>query len=166
MYVRTSTTVQLLTTGFEMVTLNRGATAFMMEELWSVYWTTHATLHGRYGGDEGKPAGLSDGLVYGFYSINACEQSPVRIHYWGPIPIRTEPIDGTEIANCNAFISVLGRGRTQGIKIVRPDQDDLKKHCINLKNIITYNSRGESDGPERDGTGRDGSERDDLPYGG
>ena len=122
----------------------------------------YTTLHGRYGGDEGKPAGPSEPLVYGFYSIDACEQSPVLIHYRCPIPIRAEPIDRTQIAQCYTFNRALGRGRTHGISMARPDQDDPRKYRINLKSIISFSSSGERDGPERDGPERDGTERDDT----
>ena len=116
------------------------------------------TLHGRYGGDEGKPAGPYEPLVYGFYSIDACEQSPVLIHYRCPTPIRPEPIDGTYVINCYAFNRALGRGRLQGINIVRPDRDDSEEYRVSFTNVLTFRPDGERDGPgEREGPGeRDG----------
>ena len=116
----------------------------------------YTTLHGSYGGDEGKPAGPADPLAYGFYSIDACGQSPVLIHYRCPTPIRPEPIDLTYVANCYVFNRALGRGRTQAISNVRPDQDNPGKYHMDFKNIITFRSGGERDGPERDGPEREG----------
>ena len=131
----------------------------------SVTLLNYTILHGRYGGDEGKPAGPSEQLLYGFSSIDACEQSPILIHYRCPTPIRTEPVDLTRIANCNAFNRVLGRGRTQSISTVRPDQENPRKFRIDYKNISTFSRSGKEDGleregPQRDGPGRDGPERD------
>ena len=120
----------------------------------TVVLLNYTTLYGRYGGDKGKPAGPNDRLVYAFRSIDACEQSPVLIHFRCPTPLRTEPIDGTLVVNCYAFNRALGRGRVYGISNVRPDQDDPGKYRIDLKGIMTFSSSGEHDGPERDGPER------------
>ena len=127
----------------------------------SVAFLNYTTLYGRYGGEEGKPAVPFEPLLYGFYSIDVCEQSPVLIHYRCPTPIRAEPIDGTYVLNCYAFNRILGRGKTQGIGIIRPDQDDPGKYIFNFKNIITFRSGGEKNGPgEKKGPDRDGPERE------
>ena len=118
------------------------------------------TLHGRYGGDTGKPAGPSERLIYGFHSIDACEQSPVVIHYRCHTPLRAEPIDGTRTVNCYAFNRVLGRGRVHGIRSIRPDRDDPGKYRMSSRTIITFSSGSERDVPGRDGPGRDGPGRD------
>ena len=96
------------------------------------------TLYGKYGGDEGKPAGPFEQFVYGFYSIDACEKSPVIIHYRCPIPIRAEPIDGALVVNCYAYNRVLGHGRIQGISIIKQAQDNSGKFHVNIKNIVTF----------------------------
>ena len=122
----------------------------------TVLLLNYTTLYGRYGGDEGKPAGPNDRLVYGFRSIDACEQSPVLNHFRCPSPLRTEPIDGTLIANCYAFHRALGRGKYYGFSTVRPDHNDPEKYRIDTKSIITFSSDGEHDGSERDGPERGG----------
>ena len=116
----------------------------------------YTLLHGRYGGDEGKPAGPGpyDPLVYGFYSIDACEQSPVLIHYRCPTPLRTEPIDATNVVNCYAFNRALGRGNVQGIGTIRPDRNDREQYRIRYTNVITFRPGGERDGQgQREGPG-------------
>ena len=119
----------------------------------AVRFLNYTTLHGKYGGNEGKPAGPYDFLTYGFYSIDACEQSPVLIHYRCPTPVRPEPIDGAYIGTCYALNRALGRGRTHDISIVRPDQG---KYHITFRSVLTFTSRpgGEQDNSvERDGPG-------------
>ena len=107
----------------------------------------YTTLYGRYGGDEGKPIGPQVPLLYGFHSIDVCEQSPVLIHYRCPTPIRTEPIDGTRVLNCYAFNKALGQGRFHGISIFTPDRDDPEKYRATYRNILTFRPGGEQDGP-------------------
>ena len=114
------------------------------------------TLYGKYGGDEGKPVEPPAPLVYGFVSIDTCEQSPVHIHIRCGYPMRTEPVDGTFIiSDCYAFNRVLGRGKFQGIRIVRPARDNPKKYNIDIKNIWTFQAqegrelRGDRDQEQR-----------------
>ena len=124
-YGRTSTSLQLLTAGFEMATPDQGVIAFIQDQIIELH-----NLHGRYGGDEGKSAGPLEQLLYGFSSIDACEQSPILRC---PTPIHIEPIDLTRIANCNAFNRALSRGRTQNISIVRPDRQILENSLLITK---------------------------------
>ena len=46
-----------------------------------------------HGGDERKPAGPKEPLVYGFFSIDAYEQNLVLIHFRYPTPVCAEPIE-------------------------------------------------------------------------
>ena len=120
----------------------------------TVHVLNYTTLYGQYGRDEGKPAAPVpyDPLVYGFYSIDACEQSPVLIHYRCPAPLRTEPVDKTSVVNCYTFNRALGRGRVQGIGTIRPDRDDPEQYHISYRNIITFRPGRERDNPdEREG---------------
>ena len=61
------------------------------------------TLYGSYGGTEGKPAETANSMVYGFYHIDVCEQSPVIIQLQSSRPVRTEPIDGTSILTSDPY---------------------------------------------------------------
>ena len=124
-------------------------------------------LYGQYGGDEGKSAGArpNEPLVYGFYSIDACEQSPVVIHYRCPTPLRREPIDEIQVINCYAYNRALGHGKLQGISSVRPDRDDPQEYRISVTNVLTFRGGGEQNGPgEREGPGeRDGPAETEGP---
>ena len=122
-----------------------------------VRFLNYTTLHGQYGGDEGKPAGPFNLLLYAFYSIDACEQSPVLIHYRCPTPLRQEPIDLTNVGICYAYNRALGRGRVRGTNIITPVQG---KYHIDFQTTMTFSSGGERDGPKRDGPERDGPEQD------
>ena len=80
-----------------------------------VNFSSDQTLRGSYGGTEGKPAGPAVSLVYGFYNIDVCPQSPVIIQFQSGTPFRAEPVDGHYIINFELYSTVLGRGAAQGI---------------------------------------------------
>ena len=100
-----------------------------------VSFSANQTLRGSYGGPTGKPAGL---LVYGFYSIEVCKQSPIIIQYQSATPYRIEPIDGIAIANSELYNRVLGHGRAQGIIIVIPDPDEPGRLRVTLRSTFTF----------------------------
>ena len=80
-----------------------------------VTFSADQTLRGSYGGTEGKPAGPTELLVYGFYNIDVCPQSPVIIQFQSGSPFRPEPVDGGYIINLELYNTVLGRGAARGI---------------------------------------------------
>ena len=96
------------------------------------------TLYGSYGGADGKPAGMNELIVYGFYNIDACQQSPVIIQYQSATPFRAEPVDGTLIINCDLYSRVLGHGKAQGIGIIKPDPDEPERFRIIGRNAFTF----------------------------
>ena len=107
-----------------------------------VSFSANQTLRGSYGGATGKPAGL---LVYGFYNIEVCKQSPVIIQYQSATLYRIEPIDGIAIANSELYNRVLGHRRAQGIIIVIPDPDEpgrLRVHSpkyLHIPSLVNNN---------------------------
>ena len=103
-----------------------------------VTFSANQTLRGSYGGSVGKPAGLTDLLVYGFYNIEVCKQSPIIIQAQSGTPVRTEPIDGIRILNMELNNSVLGRGRAQGIVITTTDPDKPGQFRVTLRNTFTF----------------------------
>ena len=78
----------------------------------TVIFAGNQTLYGSYGGTEGKPVESGDLLLYGIFSIDVCQQSPVLIQFQSNTP---EPIDGTLIVNFDLYNAVLGYGKAQGI---------------------------------------------------
>ena len=83
-----------------------------------VTFSAEQTLRGSYGGTEGKPIGLADHefLVYGFFNIDVCPQSPVIIQFQSGSPFRVEPVDGHYILNFDTYSTVLGYGAARGIE--------------------------------------------------
>ena len=74
----------MLAAGFEMATLS--SICYHVHD--GGFFTTllsDQTLYGKYGGEKGKPAGPYQPIFHGFYNIDACEQSPVIIHYRFPL---------------------------------------------------------------------------------
>ena len=80
-------------------------------------------LYGSYGGAEGKPAGS---ILYGFFIIDVCKQSPLIIQYQDSRPFRTEPIDGISIFTSDLYNQVLGYGNLYGIFQVFPVPDGFR----------------------------------------
>ena len=86
-----------------------------------VTFSDDQTLYGRYGGDDGKPAGMGDVLVAGILKIDVCQQSPVIIKYRSAMPIRSEPVDGNVIGTFDVKNAVLGCGKSHVIVSTTPD---------------------------------------------
>ena len=103
-----------------------------------VTFSAEQTLHGSYGGATGKPAGVTNGLLYGFFSIEVCKQSPIIIQLQSATPFRIEPIDGIGIFNTEAYNRVLGHGRSQGVSIAIPDPDEPGRFRVTLRNTFTF----------------------------
>ena len=104
----------------------------------TVIFAGNQTLYGSYGGTEGKPVKSGDLLLYGIFSIDACQQSPVLIQFQSNTPIRTEPIDGTFIVNFDLYNAVLGYGEAQGIMSLKPDPYEPDKYRAFSRTAFTF----------------------------
>ena len=103
-----------------------------------VTFSGEQTLRGTYGGSYGKTVGITDLLVYGFYRIDVCAQSPVVIQYQSAAPVRQEPVDGTLNINCDLYNRVLGDGKAQGLFTITPSLDDPGKFRLVTRNAFTF----------------------------
>ena len=101
-----------------------------------VTFSANQTLRGSYGGDTGKSA--ADILVYGFYNIDVCQQSPIIIQYQTGIPFRIEPVDGIGVFSNELYNRVLGHGRAQGITMVIPDPDEPGQSRVSVRSAFTF----------------------------
>ena len=117
-----------------MVTLVQHATLSMTEDFESLSQQTR--LCGSYGGATGKPAGIA--VVYGFYKIDVCQQSPLIIQFQSGTPFCAEPIDGIIVSNLEPYNRVLGHGRAQGIIYLCQDSDEPGRFRISIRNTFTF----------------------------
>ena len=106
-----------------------------------VIFSSEQTLYGSYGGDEGKPAGTTNSMIYGFYSIDVCEQSPVIIQFQSSSPVRTEPIDGTSIFTSDLYNRVLGYGTAHVVIHVYPDPNKPGQLHVSVRNTMVFPSQ-------------------------
>ena len=87
-----------------------------------VIFTGEQPLHGSYGGVNGIPADVQTVLVYGLYTIDICDQSPVIIQFQTATPGRREPVDGAGFLNFDVYNNVLGHGKAIGTQITLPSK--------------------------------------------
>ena len=99
------------------------------------------TLRGSYGGTEGKLTGSGDLLVYGFYNIDVCPQSPLIIQYQSSTPFRAEPVDGHYIINCDLYSTVLGEGKAQGIMSSYQTSENPNRYRVIAHNTFIFPAR-------------------------
>ena len=95
-------------------------------------------VYGSYGGAEGRSAGETDGLIYGYYRIDACQQSPVVIQFQSSVPCRTNTIDGNAVIDLDLYSSVLGYGKSRGMGALLPDPYEPGKYRITVRNVMTF----------------------------
>ena len=103
-----------------------------------VRFSADQTLYGSYGGAQGKPAGVNVVLVYGFYNIDVCQQSPMIIQYQSGSPLRAEPVDGTLVINFDLYNILLGHGNLHGIASLKPVQNEPGKYHYTTRNAFTF----------------------------
>ena len=78
-------------------------------------------VYGSYGGAEGRPVGETNGLIYGYYLIDVCQQSPMVIQFQSSVPFRTNTIDGNAVIDLDLYNRVLGYGKSQCVGALLPD---------------------------------------------
>lgn len=107
-----------------------------------VTFSGQQVLYGSYGGDEGKAVGTESLVVYGFYKMDRCKQSPVIIQYQTGAPIRGETVDGSivSITSLKLYNRVLGHGETLGILRVGPDPDEPRRFRVTVRNTFAFPS--------------------------
>ena len=106
----------------------------------SVSFSGEQNLHGSYGGAVGRTVGLRDVLGYGFYKIEACEQSPVVIQYQCITPLSPGP-DGAVVINCDLYNRVLGYGKALGVSMITFDPDGLSRFRFTARSVFTFPSQ-------------------------
>ena len=113
----------------------RSSCVRMRDGGFGVTFSANQTLYGSYGGVDGRPAEF---IVYGFYYIPVCEQSPVIIQYQSGTPFRAEPIDGLSIINCDLYNRVLGFGNAKGVATIVPDENEPGRFRVIGRNAFTF----------------------------
>ena len=103
-----------------------------------VTFPADTTLYGSYGGDKGRPISVGNLLLYGFYNIDVCDQSPIIIQLQSNPPFRPEPVDGIFIIQSDLYNRILGNGKAQSIFFSRPDPDQPEKCRITVRNIFSF----------------------------
>ena len=106
-----------------------------------VRFSGEQTLYGSYGGAEGKPAGVGNGMHYAFSSIDVCKQSPLLVNQVSRYPYRAEPIDGTVVIIDDIYNEVLGYGTSHGLSLVYPDPNEPGTSRRTMRITFTFSSQ-------------------------
>ena len=101
---------------------------------------TDVVYHGKFGGEDGKPAFPGDFLVSGFYSISQKNgKKPVIIRYLqGNVPTRLT-LGGWQPFINNLFSSKWGQGIADGVATFEPMEDGSFRTVI--RNVLTFPGR-------------------------
>ena len=101
-----------------------------------IIFGSDAILHGTYGGEEGILIKANERILYGFYNIPICKQSPLIIQYQSASPVRIDTFDGFATINCDLSNKELGPGIAQGLFRVTPLGDGNTRY--NIRNLFTF----------------------------
>jgi hypothetical protein len=101
-----------------------------------VIFGSDGILRGTYGGDDGLPINANERILYGFYNIPLCQQSPLIIQYQSATPVRIDTVDGFANINCDLINRDLGPGLAQGVFRVTPLGDGTIRY--NIRNLFTF----------------------------
>ena len=84
-----------------------------------VNFISKQVLHGTYGGTEGIMVGPGNNLVWGYYSINAYETTPLLIQLNNNVPARSTA-DNIFVDSNRLFHRTLGTGSEKGLNTFTP----------------------------------------------
>ena len=84
------------------------------------------------------PVDVTGLMVYGFYNIDVCQQSPVIIQFQSATPVRAVPVDGTISTNVDLYNTVLGHGKARVSVSITPDQERPGESRLELVNVLTF----------------------------
>ena len=107
-----------------------------------VSFSSKQILYGNYGGAEGKLVGTENILVYGFYNIDVCKQSPIIIQFQTTTPSTQVNVAGTTVFvfNYKLYNQVLGHGQAIGTMWVVPNPDDPRQLDVTIRNTMTFSA--------------------------
>ena len=105
---------------------------------WRVAFTGDKLLHGSYGGVDGITAEVGNLINYGFYRIDACDQSPVIIQFQNVGLIRQVPVEGVLYWDFDVYNNVLGHGKAFNIGFTDPVLDDPTKGHLVIRSVFTF----------------------------
>ena len=94
-------------------------------------------LRGSYGGADGILVGERESVLYGFYSITSCKQSPVIIQFQSATPTRHIEVDRATFINYELYNRVLGYGKAVGVITLSPTDKPGSFHVI-VRVAITF----------------------------
>ena len=97
------------------------------------------TLHGLYGGEDGRPVNAGDFLAYGYLAIfDTCPQQPILIQIQTDIPARVLPVEGWFVEELRIYNRQLGRGRIQATFKNAPSPDDPTMIVMEAQAVISF----------------------------
>ena len=97
-------------------------------------------LYGNYGGSEGRPTELVDRVIYGYYNIDSCKQSPIIIQFQTVAPIARAIVGGTVfgVSDVKLYNEVLGYGQSVSVGWIAPVPDGSGRSRFTQRSIITF----------------------------
>ena len=103
-----------------------------------VRFSDDQVLHGSYGGADGKPAGVTDFLVYAFIRIDVCGQSPVIFQSQTNSLFRQAPIGQPNFLNSDLYHRGLGHGKELGFFTFSRDTNNPDQYRLVLRNTFIF----------------------------
>ena len=98
------------------------------------------TLHGTWGGAEGRWVPKGTVRVFGFYNIAVTNDEPIIIHYESKEPIIPNPHQAGILFQCQLVSEDFGLGLAQGISIPHKTADG--RTIADIRNILTFPGLG------------------------
>ena len=97
------------------------------------------TLHGLYGGEDGRQVNAGDFLVYGYLVLfDSCPQQLVLIQAQTDIPARILAVEGWVVEDLRLYHRQLGRGRAHNSFKTRPSPDDPMMIVMLTQTVVSF----------------------------
>ena len=108
----------------------------MEEGGFQVFFLGNQTVHGTYGGEEGRTLNPNFDLIYAVFRLDVCPQSPMILLCRTITPTLRDP-DGYGARNGECFNQFLGRGLIQGARgVIETDDPDIVRLVVRM--VLTF----------------------------